>query len=81
MEKTKVVISGEEPMVRIRGGGSRKVQGVEEGTGKKRAEGKHGKDKGHDIWRGPDGENGEWEISMWVLWKRGGRKFGVVFGM
>ncbi len=54
---------------------------MEEGNGKKRAEGKHGKDKGHDIWRGTDGENGEWEISMWMLWKRGGRKFGVVFRM
>ncbi len=49
-----------------------------EGDGKKRAEGEYGKDKGHDIWRGTNAKNREWEISMWVLWKRGGREFGVV---
>ncbi len=63
---------------RIRGGGSGEVQGVEEGDGEKRAEGEHGKDKGRGIWRGADDKNGEWEISMRVLWKRGGREFGVV---
>ncbi len=51
---------------------------MEEGDGKKRAEGEHEKDKGHDIWRGADDKNGEWEISVQVLWKRGGREFGVV---
>ncbi len=63
------------------GGGSGKVQGVEEGDGEKRAEDEHGKDKNCDIWRGADDKNGEWEISVRVLWKRGGREFSVVCRM
>ncbi len=31
----------------------------------------HGKDKDRDIWRGADDKNGEWEISVRVLWKMG----------
>ncbi len=54
---------------------------MKEGDGKKRAESEHGKDKGCDIWRGANDKIGEWEISMWVLWKRGGREFGVVCRM
>ncbi len=54
-------------------------EGVEKfNAWKKRAEGEHGKDKGYDIWRGTDDKNGEWEISMWMLWKRDGREFSVV---
>ncbi len=54
---------------------------MEERDGKKRAESEHGKDKGRDIWRGAVDKNGEWEISVRVLWKRGGREFSVVCRM
>ncbi len=54
---------------------------MEEGDGKKRAEGERGKDESYDIWRGAKDKNGEWEISVRVLWKRGGREFSVVCRM
>ncbi len=54
---------------------------MEEGNGKKRVEGDHGKDKGHDICREADDKHGEWEISVWMLWKSRGREFGVVCRM
>ncbi len=54
---------------------------MKEGDEKKRAEGEHGKDESYDIWRETDDENGEWEISVRVPWKRGGREFSVVCRM
>ncbi len=50
---------------------------MEKGDGKERDECEH-EDEGYDIWRSGDDRNGEWEISVRVLWKRGGRKFIVV---
>ncbi len=53
---------------------------MEEGNREKRAEGEH-KDNGHDIGKGANEEDREWETSMWVLWKRDGGDFCVACRM
>lgn len=47
-----------------------KVPVIEKGEGKERDEVEHGEEKGYDIWRGANARRAEWEMSVWVLWKR-----------